>query len=84
VLEQIPPSLKCSPAQIPGVKTSEVRDADYEVMLPSGLIDARDKMPDGAFWRERTSFGEATHYWDVDQRTAELLNRLIDGDCRRE
>jgi hypothetical protein len=65
---------------------SLVKDsAEYsEVMYSSGLIDARGKMPDGTFWRERTSFGEATHYRDVDQRTAQLLDRLIDGDCHKE
>jgi hypothetical protein len=55
-----------------------------EVMYSSGLIDARGRMPDGTFWRERTAFGEATHYWGVDRETAELLNRLIDGDCHKE
>ncbi len=52
-----------------------------EIMHPDGLIDARGKMPDGTYWREQTLFGEATHYWDVDEETAHLLDRLIDGDC---
>jgi hypothetical protein len=55
-----------------------------EVMFDSGLVDSRGTMPDGTHWRTRAAFGQSTWYAGVDRTTAELLDRLIDGDCHKE
>jgi hypothetical protein len=48
-----------------------------------GTVDARGKTAAGRYWRYRGSFGYSTSYHDVDQSTALLMDRLIDGgDCQ--
>jgi hypothetical protein len=48
-----------------------------------GTVDARGKTAAGKYWRFRGSFGYSTSYRDVDQSTAVMMDRLIDGgDCQ--
>jgi hypothetical protein len=59
------------------VKYEEVR---YEI---GGLtiIDARGEFPNGRRWRSLGKFGESASYSDVDQETAKILDKLLDGAC---
>jgi hypothetical protein len=50
----------------------------FEVMSAGGEIDARGHTADGKYWRMKTFFGAATHYYGVDKETADILDCIID------
>jgi len=53
--------------------------AEYaEEMYDNGIIDASGHSSDGKYWRSRSYFQAAAQYYDVDQKTAELLNCVMD------
>lgn len=45
------------------------------------IIDARGQFPNGARWRSLGKFGESAFYRDVDEATAKILDRVLDGAC---
>jgi len=45
------------------------------------IIDARGKTTDGTYWRSLGLFGESAFYHDVDQPTAALFDKVLDGVC---
>jgi hypothetical protein len=46
-----------------------------------GIVDARGKSPKGTYWRYLGYFSESASYGDVNQATAELLDKVLDGVC---
>ena len=48
------------------------------------IIDAKGKSASGKFWRSIGRFGETATYRDVDQESAALLDRVLDGMCIRD
>jgi hypothetical protein len=49
----------------------------------SFIVDARGNTAADKYWRSVGTFGESATYYDVDQDTADLLNRVMDGICIR-
>lgn len=45
------------------------------------IIDARGQTPDGRRWRSLGKFGESATYRNVDEATAKILDRVLDGVC---
>ncbi|MBE0657315.1 MAG: hypothetical protein IH602_06465 [Bryobacteraceae bacterium] len=45
------------------------------------IVDARGQASDGQRWRSLGKFGETATYSDVDEATAKILDRLLDGAC---
>lgn len=45
------------------------------------IIDARGQLPNGDRWRYLGKFGESASYSDVDEATAEILDKFLDGAC---
>jgi hypothetical protein len=45
------------------------------------IIDARGQMRDGNCWRYLGKFGESASYSGVDEATAKILDRFLDGAC---
>jgi hypothetical protein len=50
----------------------------FEVMYESGMIDASGHSSDGKYWRSRSIFGVAAHYFNVSRETAEQLDCVMD------
>jgi hypothetical protein len=50
----------------------------FEVMSLDGEIDGRGHSADGKYRRMLTFFGFATHYFGVEEETAEILDCIID------
>jgi hypothetical protein len=46
-----------------------------------GIVDARGESPGGTYWRYLGHFSESASYSDVDQVTAALLDKVLDGVC---
>lgn len=46
-----------------------------------GIVDARGESPKGTYWRYLGHFSESASYDDVNQATAELLDKVLDGIC---
>lgn len=47
------------------------------------ITDARGQTSDGRRWRSLGKLGESATYDDVDEATAKVLDRLLDGVCLR-
>jgi hypothetical protein len=45
------------------------------------IIDARGKLANGNRWRYLGMAGESASYSDVDEATAKILDRFLDGAC---
>ena len=45
------------------------------------VVDARGKAPDGTLWRYLGMFGDSADYGKVDEKTAKILNRVLDRTC---
>jgi hypothetical protein len=45
------------------------------------IIDARGQSVDGTRWRNLATFGESAFYENVDEETARILDRFLDGAC---
>jgi hypothetical protein len=45
------------------------------------IIDARGQAANGKRWRYPGKFGESADYSDVDEPTARILDRVLDGAC---
>ena len=45
------------------------------------IIDARGQFPNGNRWRNLGRFGESASYSDIDEVTAKILDRFLDGAC---
>jgi len=45
------------------------------------IIDARGQLPNGSRWRNLGKFGESASYSDMDEATARILDRFLDGAC---
>ena len=45
------------------------------------IIDARGQSPGGKRWRQLGKFAESASYSDVDEATAKILDRFLDGAC---
>ena len=45
------------------------------------IIDAWGQLPNGNRWRNLGKFGESASYSDVDEATAKILDRFLDGAC---
>jgi hypothetical protein len=45
------------------------------------ISDARGQLPNGNRWRTLGKFGESASYTDIDQATAKVLDRFLDGAC---
>ncbi|MCL4842270.1 MAG: hypothetical protein KJZ79_10535 [Bryobacteraceae bacterium] len=46
-----------------------------------GVLEARGKSPEGRYWRYFGKLNESVVYRDADKRTAEELDRFLDGIC---
>ena len=46
------------------------------------IIDARGQLPNGNRWRYLGMFGESASYSDMDEATAKILDRFLDGPQR--
>jgi hypothetical protein len=61
------------------------RSVQYEeVAYDAGgitIIDARGQLPNGNRWRYLGMFGESASYDDIDEATAKVLDRFLDGAC---
>lgn len=66
-------------------ESAEYSDTSYpEISFMQGhttIVDARGKTRSGKFWRYLGLFGESAAYRDVDEPTARILDRVIDGAC---
>jgi len=47
----------------------------------SRILDSKGQWADGTLWRTIGRFGETASYSQVDEETAKVLNRFIDGVC---
>jgi len=45
------------------------------------IVDARGQYANGGRWRFLGKFGETASYEDVDEKTAAILDRVLDGGC---
>ena len=45
------------------------------------VLDARGQLPNGDRWRDLGKFGESASYSDVDESTARILDKFLDGAC---
>lgn len=61
------------------VKYEEVT-YDFEGLA---IIDARGQLPNGQWWRYLGKFGESASYSDVDDVTAKVLDKFLDGACSK-
>jgi len=64
----------------------EYRESVYP-FLDLWVRDARGRLPNGRYWRSLYTYqgmAEEASYHDVDQVTAALLDRVLDGVCLRE
>lgn len=55
-----------------------------EVMYDFGgltITDARGQLPNGNRWRYLGKFGESASYSDIDEATAKILDKFLDGAC---
>jgi hypothetical protein len=59
------------------VKYEEVRYEAGDLTI----VDARGQLPNGNRWRYLGKFGESASYSDVDEATAKILDRFLDGAC---
>jgi hypothetical protein len=61
-------------------RSVKYEEATYDV---GGLtiIDARGQLANGNRWRSLVKFGETASYSDVDEATAKILDRFLDGAC---
>jgi hypothetical protein len=61
------------------------RSIEYEEIVydNSGvrIIDARGQFSNGNRWRNLGMFGESASYTDMDEATAKILDRFMDGAC---
>lgn len=48
---------------------------------PVMIIDARGRSPDGTRWRFLGMVGETAEYHGVDEATAQILDKVLDGVC---
>ena len=65
---------------------SEVwQSVEYEERTFTGgrvqITDARGRTGDGKYWRKLGRFGESADYEGVDEATAHILDRVLDGAC---
>ncbi len=77
----------------PGLPWSDYvwRSAEYEevayaspvreLSIDGMIVDARGKLPDGTRWRHIGRFGETAAYSGVDESTAAILDKYLDGAC---
>ena len=49
-----------------------------EFMYESGVIDAAGHSADGKYWRSKSIFGSAAHYYNQTRETAEQLDGVMD------
>jgi hypothetical protein len=47
------------------------------------IMDARGKLSNGRWWRYLGKFGESASYSDVDEMTAKILDKFLDGACSK-
>jgi hypothetical protein len=45
------------------------------------IIDARGQLANGKLWRSLEKFGESASYSDMDEETAKILDKFLDGAC---
>ena len=45
------------------------------------IIDARGQLPNGNLWRFLGKLGESASYSDMDEATAKILDKFLDGAC---
>jgi hypothetical protein len=66
-------------------ESAEYSDISYpEISFMQGhtvIVDARGKTRNGRLWRYLGFLGESAFYRDVDEPTARILDRVIDGAC---
>jgi len=61
-------------------RSVEYRETSFEFRGVT-IIDARGKLPNGKCWRCLGRPGESADYRDVDEATARILDRVLDGVC---
>ena len=45
------------------------------------IVDARGQLPNGKWWRYLGTFCESASYSDMDEATAKILDKFLDGVC---
>ena len=61
-------------------RSSNYEETTYEIGVYT-IIDARGQFPDGTRWRNLGKLGESASYGNVDEETAKILDRFLDGAC---
>ena len=61
-------------------RSVKYEEVTYEVGRLT-MIDARGELPSGNRWRSLGKFGESASYSDIDQETAKILDKFLDGAC---
>jgi hypothetical protein len=55
----------------------------HETIYNNGILSAQGRLGNGNRWRYLGRFGESASYSDVDDATAEILDKVLDGACIR-
>ena len=61
-------------------RSSNYEETVFEIGVYT-IIDARGQFLDGTRWRNLGKFGESASYGKMDEETAKILDRFLDGAC---
>ena len=62
-------------------RSVKYEEITYDFFGELMIIDARGQLPNGRRWRYLGKIGESASYSDVDEATAKVLDKFLDGAC---